>query len=149
MLGLVLAAAKGDDMSPTCADPTAGAKGDRRHQPRIEVLQGSELSHELGAGEIAAAALQPLDQNSCRSQGSHLRRDMSAWNAVGSLQGMKSLRAVWRLVAAEKRIGNEDIGTRISKPGQGLSRHGQAGRQDRRPPSRPRRLLCKGRELRR
>ena len=117
MLGLVLAAAERDDMSPTCADPTAGAKGHRRHQPRIEVLQSGELSHELGTGEIAPAALQPLGQNSCGSQGSHLHRDMSGWNAVGSLQGMKSLRAVWRLIAAEKRIGNEDTGPRVSQPG--------------------------------
>src|SRR5262245_50652645 len=117
MVGLVLAAAERDDMSPTCADPTAGAEGDRRHQSRIEVLQGSERGHELGAGEIAPAALQPLGQNSCGSQGSHLRGDMSARNAVGHLQGMKSPRAVWRLVAAEKRIGNEDTGTRVSQPG--------------------------------
>jgi hypothetical protein len=82
------------DVSPADASPPVGPERDRWHQACSEVLQCHEGSDELRAAEIAAAALQALDQDPCRHQRGNLCRQVPLRNSVSSLQGMELLQSI-------------------------------------------------------
>src|SRR5215475_11676421 len=89
-LGLVRPVPQGDDMSPAHGGAPIGAEGDRRHQSCFEVLQRCERCDEFGAGEVAPAALEPLDKDPSCGQRGNLHRQMVRRDRVRGLQGTKA-----------------------------------------------------------
>src|SRR5262245_651501 len=101
MFGFGLCPAERDDMRAAHAGAPVGAERNRRQQPSLEVLQGRERRDELVTGEIAPAALQPLDHDPRRGQRGDLYREMPGRDIVSSLEGIEPLQGAGRLVAVE------------------------------------------------